>query len=210
MDPRLSLTSACAPRRRHRLLPAQGLTAGERGGQSGHGGPSARPLQSEIAAGALQLLQVGVAEIEGELGFWSLRRRDGVELLQREEGGRRRQDQPPGQGAHAAASRTSLEPARRAVLLQDRHRGTTTCASKGIDAADKPQYVSRRDVAGRARPRPVIAARARLSQVQDHQPGDVRPGALGAAGRALLTSTGRIRRRIKRMEKSTFRSAARR
>jgi len=85
----------------------------------------------EIASGALQLLEVGVAEFEGELDFWVCDAVSEWSSFMEKKARIVRQDRSPVEGAHAAL-RADPGQAWRAVLLQDRHRAKgITCASKG-------------------------------------------------------------------------------
>ena len=98
-------------------------------------------FRSEIASGALQLLQVGVADIEGELDFWV------CDAVSEWSSFQERKASAGGKTSHPVKVRT-LPFAR--ILGQHGVpfyckidiEGNDHLCLEGIDAADKPQYVS--------------------------------------------------------------------
>ena len=159
-------------------------------------------FKSEIATGALQLLEVGVAEIEGELDFWVCDAVTEWSSFNEKKAG--------------VGGKTS-RPVKVRTLpfthILERHgvrfyckidiEGNDHLCLEGIDAADKPQYVSvEMSLAKRDRDLSLLHALGyrKFKIISQVTFGPAR----SALQIALSYIPGRIRRRIKRMEKSTF------
>jgi FkbM family methyltransferase len=159
-------------------------------------------FRPEIAAGALQLLEIGVAEVEGELDFWI------CDAVTEWSSFMEQKASMGGKTSRPVKVRT-LPFAR----ILERHgvpfyckvdiEGNDHLCLENMNAADKPRYVSvEMSLAKRDRDLSLLHALGyrKFKIISQVTFGPAR----SALQIALSYVPGRIRRRIKRMEKSTF------
>jgi FkbM family methyltransferase len=159
-------------------------------------------FKSEIAAGALQLLQVGVAEIEGELDFWVCDAVSEWSSFQERKAGIGGKTSRPVKVRTLPFARILGQHGVPFYCKIDIEGNDHLCL-EGIDTADKPRYLSvEMSLAKGDRDLSLLHALGyrRFKVISQVTFGPAR----SALQIALSYVPGRIRRRIKRLEKSTF------